>query len=123
MKLKEHFFNEMKPRIDSTIGLYWDRIDEGCVCGFSNYEFKNCELSEISSKQVVDIYEPAYVADFRATYGDAWFENQKIIIEGRKSEKKMIWTINGYISHDLQDLIFKLQDILQERWCCQCWSD
>ena len=123
MDIKEQFFNEIKPRVDSTIALYWEGIDEGCECGFSNYEFKNYELSEISSQSRLHALDPAYGPDFRGTYVGGSYGDSEIVIEGRTFNKTITWTINGYVSFSIQDLIFKLQDILPETSNCECWSD
>ena len=110
--LKDEFFDQIKPRVDSTIGLYWESVDEDCECGFSNYEFKNFES-----------YNPEYCPYFKATYVDRSYGDYEIVIEGRASGKTTTWTINGYVSFSVQDLIFKLQDILPETSNCECWSD
>ena len=109
--LKDEFFDKIKPRVDSTIGLYWESVDEDCECGFFNYEFKNFES-----------YNPSYCTCFKATYVDESYTNE-IVIEGRSSDKTITWTINGYVSFSIQDLIFKLQDILPDISNCECWSD
>ncbi len=121
--LKEKFFNEIKPRVDSTIGLYWESIDEDCECGFSNYEFKNFELFKKSSQFRLHALDTAYGPDFRATYNDGHYGDYEIVIEGRVFDKTITWTINDYVSFNIQDLIFKLQDILPETSNCECWSD
>lgn len=123
INLKDQFFYEIKPRIDSTIGQYWESIDEDCECGFINYEFKNYELYEISSQSRLHALDPAYGPDFRARYVDGRYGDYEIIIEGRTFGKTITWTINGYVSFSIQDLIFKLQDILAETFNCECWSD
>ena len=109
--LKYEFFDKIKPRVDSTIGLYWESVDERCECCFFNYEFKNFES-----------YNPSYCPYFKATYVDESYTNE-IVIEGRSSGKTITWTINGYVSFSIQDLIFKLQDILPDTSNCECWSD
>ena len=123
MDIKDQFFNEIKPRVDSTIALYWEGIDEECECGFSNYEFKNYELFEISSQSRLHVLDPAYGPDFRGTYVGGNYGDSEIVIEGRTFNKTITWTINGYVSFSIQDLIFKLQDILPETSNCECWSD